>query len=76
MKNSQFKINLILKSGKVQSFRRKGERWEQTSTAGRLHPATAEQVLNHMLPVLAKKKRNVTIEVKYYKEKRPPAKKR
>ena len=38
---------------------------------GRLHPATAEQVLNHMLPVLAKKKRNVTLEVKYRKAKKP-----
>jgi len=71
MKNSEFIINLILKSGKVQSFKRKKDRWEQTSTAGRLHPATAEQVLNHMLPVLAKKKRNVTLEVKYRKAKKP-----
>jgi hypothetical protein len=75
MKNTQFKINLILKSGKVQSFRKKKDGWEQTSTAGRLHPATAEQVLNHMLPVLAKKKKNVTLEVKYYKGKNSTAKK-
>lgn len=70
MKNTQFKINLILKSGKVQSFRKRKDRWVQTSTAGRLHPATAEQVLNHMLPVLAKKVKNVTCEVKYYKERK------
>ncbi len=67
VKNTQFKINLILKSGKIQSFKRKKDKWEQTSTAGRHHPATAEQVLNHMLPVLAKKKKNVTLEVKYFK---------
>ena len=68
MKNSQFKINLILKSGKIQSFKKRKDRWVQTSTVGKLHPATAEQVLNHMLPVLAKKKKNITLEVKYYKE--------
>ncbi len=72
MKNAQFKINLILKSGKVQSFRRKKDRWEETSTAGNRFPATAEQVLNHLLPALYRgKKLGLRVEVKYYKQRKP-----
>ena len=67
MKNSQFRINIITKQGKIQSFRKKKDHWEQTSSRGIIRKATAEQVLNHMLPVLySGKKRNVTLEVKYY----------
>ena len=65
MKNSQFKINIILKSGKIQAFKKRKDKWIEISTKGNMFPATAEQVLNHMLPVLAKKKGAARIEVKY-----------
>ena len=76
MKNSQFKINIITSHGKVQSFRKKKDRWAQTSSRGIVRSCTAEQVLSHMLPVLfSGKKRKVTLEVKYCKGKKSAAKK-
>ncbi|HEY4232581.1 MAG TPA: hypothetical protein VGM76_04090 [Lacipirellulaceae bacterium] len=39
--------------------------WVKVSTRGRSFRATAEQVLNHVLPVLAGIKPSLTIEVEY-----------
>jgi hypothetical protein len=39
--------------------------WLKVSTRGRRFRATAEQVLNHVLPAMAGIKPNVTIRVKY-----------
>ena len=39
--------------------------WLKVSTRGRKFPATAEQVLNHLLPALAGVKANVSISVEY-----------
>ena len=39
--------------------------WLKVSTRGRKFRATAEQVLNHVLPVLAGIKPTLTIEVEY-----------
>lgn len=39
--------------------------WVKVSTRGRTFHATAEQVLNHVLPVLAGIKPSLTIEVQY-----------
>jgi hypothetical protein len=41
--------------------------WLKVSTRGRKFRATAEQVLNHVLPALAGVKPNLAIEVKYRK---------
>jgi len=40
--------------------------WLKVSTRGRTFRATAEQVLNHVLPVLAGVKPNLTIKVEYH----------
>lgn len=40
--------------------------WVKVSTRGRTFRATAEQVLNHVLPVLAGMKPNLTIEVEHH----------
>jgi hypothetical protein len=70
MKNSQFKISIITKQGKIQSFRKKGDLWEQSSSKGIVRSATAEQVLSHILPLLtSNNKRQLTLEVKYHKRK-------
>ena len=45
--------------------------WLKVSTRGRKFRATAEQVLNHVLPAMARIKPNVTIRVKY-RAPRPP----
>jgi hypothetical protein len=77
MKNSECIINFISIGGKVQSWRKRKDHWEQTSSRGIVRRATAEQVLSHILPVLAikKKKRYVTLEVKRIKDKRSSKKK-
>jgi hypothetical protein len=40
--------------------------WIKVSTRGRKFRATAEQVLNHVLPALAGVKPNITIVVEHY----------
>jgi len=40
--------------------------WLKVSTRGRIFRATAEQVLNHVLPVLAGLKPNLTIKVEHH----------
>jgi len=72
MKNSECIINFITIGGKVQSWRKKKAHWEQTSSRGIIRRATAEQLLSHILPVLAikSKKRYVTLEVKRIKGKK------
>ena len=78
MKNSECIINFITSGGKVQSWRKKKDDWEQTSSRGIVRKATAEQVLSHILPVLAikEKRRYVTLEVKRIKPRKTSAKKR
>jgi hypothetical protein len=39
--------------------------WLKVSARGRKFRATAEQVLNHLLPALAGVKRNLTVKVEY-----------
>ena len=77
MKNSECIINFITSGGKVQSWKKKKEYWQQTSSRGIVRKATAEQLLSHLLPVLTikKKRRYVTLEVKYIKARKPSAKK-
>jgi hypothetical protein len=71
MKNSQFRINIITKHGKIQRWRKRKDHWEQTSTRGIVRRATAEQVLNHLLPLLVpKNKIPMTLEVKYSRGRR------
>jgi len=77
MKNSECIINFITSGGKVQSWRKKKDHWQQTSSRGIVRKATAEQLLSHLLPVLAikEKRRYVTLEVKRIKDKRSSKKK-
>ncbi|MDW5564244.1 MAG: hypothetical protein SA339_13600 [Methanomassiliicoccus sp.] len=42
--------------------------WFKISSQGRRYDATAEQVLNHLLPAVAGIKPNVTIEVEHYED--------
>lgn len=42
--------------------------WVKVSARGRKFPATAEQVLNHVLPALAGIKPNITIKVEHYED--------
>jgi len=43
--------------------------WLKVSSRGRTFRMTAEQVLNHVLPAVARIKRNVTIKVEHHDRK-------
>ena len=45
--------------------------WLKVSTRGRKFRATAEQVLNHVLPALAGVKPNLTVKVEYHAPRSP-----
>lgn len=64
--NDRYVIVLKFASGR-EKYYRKGAKWEKLSTRGNKFPATAEQVLNHLLPALAGVKRGVEVEVRYRK---------
>ena len=60
--NDSYLILLKFKNSS-ESYYRDRAGWIKISTRGRKFRATAEQVLNHLLPALAGVKRNVTVEV-------------
>lgn len=56
----------------TERYRRDKAGWIKTSARGRKFRATAEQVLNHLLPALAGVKHNLAVTVKH---RRPRSKK-
>ena len=52
MKNSECIIKIVSDNGFEQTFHKVGAKWLQT-TNGVVRVATAEQLLSHMLPLLA-----------------------
>ncbi len=62
--NDRYVILLRSKSS-AERYYRDETGWVKISTRGRLFRATAEQVLNHLLPVLAGLKPTLTAEVKH-----------
>lgn len=67
MKNTEFQIRLILRSGWSQLYFRDSKSWHQV-TNGIDRPCTAEQVLNHLLAAFIKADKGVGIEVSLNKE--------
>jgi hypothetical protein len=55
----------------TERYFRDGRGWVKVSTRGRTFRATAEQVLNHVLPALAGLKPNVAIKVEHHEAPRP-----
>lgn len=53
MKNSECTIYIMFKDKWLQRFRKENEGWTLTSSKSRLYSCTAEQVISHLLPVLA-----------------------
>jgi hypothetical protein len=49
----------------TERYFREGDGWMKISARGRKFRATAEQVLNHLLPALAGVKGNVAVKVEY-----------
>jgi hypothetical protein len=59
-------VILIGTKNSTERYCRDGAGWVKVSARGREFRATAEQVLNHMLPALAGLKPNVTIKVEHH----------
>ena len=62
--NDSYVILINTKSATERYYRDK-DGWVKVSTRGRMFRATAEQVLNHLLPALAGIKLNLTVRVEY-----------
>jgi hypothetical protein len=64
MKNSECTIYIMSKHGWLQKFRKEKDSWTLTSSNGTVRSCSAEQLLSHMLPILAGiKRRNFTVKV-------------
>jgi len=59
-------VILIGTKTSVERYYRDERGWLKVSTRGRTFRATAEQVLNHVLPALAGIKPNLTIKVEHH----------
>jgi hypothetical protein len=59
-------VILIGTKNSTERYYRDGTGWVKVSARGREFRATAEQVLNHVLPALAGIKPNVTIRVEHH----------
>jgi hypothetical protein len=62
--NDCYLITLEFESG-VEHYYRDGDRWTKLTTRGRKMPATAEQVMNHLLPALAGAKPGIEVRVQH-----------
>lgn len=62
--NKTYDILIKYKNG-IEHYYKDDEGWLKVSTQGRTFRMTAEQVLNHILPVLSGVKHNMDIEVKH-----------
>ena len=53
MKNTECTIYISTWRGSTQTYRKVGDGWTQTTAKGVVRPLTAEQLLSHILPLLA-----------------------
>jgi hypothetical protein len=64
MKNSECTIYIISKGRWIQKFKKGKDGWILTTTKGTEYPCSAEQLLSHLLPVIAGiKGQNVSVKV-------------
>jgi len=65
MKNSECTIYIISKGRWIQKFKKAKDGWILTTTKGTEYTCSAEQMLSHLLPVIAGiKGKDVTVKVK------------
>jgi hypothetical protein len=62
--NDCYLVTLQFNSG-VEHYYRDGDRWTKLTARGRRMPATAEQVMNHLLPALAGVKPGIEVRVRH-----------
>jgi hypothetical protein len=66
LRNSEYRITFSSEAGRFYYYFAKDDRgWYQITALGNRHEATAEQVLNHILPAAAKVKPDVKVTVEY-----------
>jgi len=63
MRNNECTIYIVTNRGATQVYRKTIDGWTQTSSKGRVSLLSAEQLLSHILPILAGVARNVSIRV-------------
>lgn len=68
MRNTDFQIRLVLRSGWTQLYYRDKKSWHQV-TNGVDRTCTAEQVLNHLLPAFFKADKGVSVQITVPREK-------
>jgi hypothetical protein len=62
--NDCYLVTLEFDSGE-EHYYRDGDRWTKLTARGRRMPATAEQVMNHLLPALAGVKPGIAVRVQH-----------
>jgi hypothetical protein len=73
LRNTEYRITFSSTTGRFYYyFAKDGSGWYQITAAGNRHKATAEQVLNHILPALAKVKPGVEVMVEYVPDRSAP----
>jgi hypothetical protein len=65
--NESYVIKIITQNF-TESYYKDKKGWIKVSARGQKFQATAEQVLNHVLPALAGIKSNVTVKVEHYED--------
>ena len=69
LRNTEYRIAFSSDADRFYYYFAKDENgWYQITSAGNRHKATAEQVLNHILPALAKVKPGVKVTVEHTPE--------
>ncbi|MBW4079415.1 MAG: hypothetical protein HIU84_13090 [Acidobacteria bacterium] len=72
LRNAEYRITFRSDANRFYLYFAKDDSgWYQITSAGNRHKATAEQVLNHILPALAKVKPGVKVTVEYTSEGTP-----
>jgi hypothetical protein len=73
LRNTEYRITFSSRTGRFYYYFAKDHNgWFQVTSAGSRHKATAEQVLNHLLPILARVKPEVDVFVEYVPEAATP----
>ena len=63
MRNTDYIIRITTKRGRAWSYLKDGNTWTQTAPTGVVRRMTAEQLLSHLLPPLAKDQPHLSVTV-------------
>jgi hypothetical protein len=64
MKNTDYIVYISTKPSLIWTYRKEKNNWTQTTPAGKVRNLSAEQLLSHLLPPLAKDQPGITVKVK------------